>query len=321
MAYPETYLGVDLGGTKLLVGEITAKGEILRSRRYPTGYLTQEAAMELIQNSIADYLENEHPKDAPKPLAMGVGLLGRVDGKNGIWLEIDGQRSTVIPAAKILSERFQMPCFLDNDVRSATKAERRFGAGQGSENMIYINVGTGIAAGIVTGGQLVRGGNFNSGEVGHSASGIADRTPCVCGRPDCVETIASGSGLDKSARLLRSQYPDTALPFPEDGRVFAGDIFALYGKDPLCTRLVDNAAQGIANLIMNLVRVTDPDTVVLGGGVMKSGFLYPKVLERLNKHTIRYVTNGVVLTRLDPAFIGILGAGTNAMEGLNQTKS
>ena len=72
-------------------------------------------------------------------------------------------------------------------------------------------------------------------------------------------------------------------------------------------------------MIMNLVRFSDPDTIVLGGGVMSDGFLYPKVLERLNQHTIRYVTNGIVLTDLDPSFIGLLGACSNAVKGKENT--
>ena len=183
-----------------------------------------------------------------------------------------------------------------------------------------INVGTGIAAGTVSDGRLIFGSHFNAGEVGHTASGIDLRADCVCGRPDCVESVASGLGLDKCARLLAPRFPGTALHIPQNGaRVSAAEIFERYDADPLCKTLADNAAEGLANLIMNLVRMSDPDTIVLGGGVMTDGFLYRKVLERLNPYTIRFVTGGVVLTGLDPAFVGLMGACSNAIKGMEET--
>lgn len=308
------YLGVDLGGTKLMVGEMDEGGKLLRFRKYPSGPLDQRAALALIEQALDDFLDGGRPDSGTA--AIGVGLVGHIDSHTGTWLEIDAKREDALPVARILSERYGLPCFLDNDVRSATKAEMLYGRGRNSKDMIYINVGTGIAAGFVTGGRLVCGGHYNAGEVGHSASGIAFQTPCECGRPDCVEAVASGLGIDRCARLLADRYPGTRLTIPDGGgRVSVAEVFALYDDDQLCRELTDNAAQAIANLIMNLVRFSDPDTIVLGGGVMSDGFLYPKVLERLNQHTIRYVTNGIVLTELDPRYIGLLGACSNAVKG------
>lgn len=77
--------------------------------------------------------------------------------------------------------------------------------------------------------------------------------------------------------------------------------------------LVENASEAIAQLIMNLVRVTDPDTVVLGGGIISDVRFYEKVLSKLNANTMRFVSNGVVITHLNPDFVGLLGAGAVAM--------
>lgn len=313
----KTYLGVDLGGTKLMIGEMTADGTLLRTRKYPSGPLSQHQAMDLIRRSVADFLADARPEDAPPPTAMGVGLVGRIDAERGLWMEIEPGRTAELPVAAQLSDEFGIPCFIDNDVRSATKAEMLYGMGRHSRDLIYINVGTGIAAGIVADGQLIRGSHCNAGEVGHTASGIEQHVPCICGRPDCVEPVASGIGLDKSARLLAPGYPDTRLTIPEDGtRVQAQQVFALCDTDPLCARLIENAASALAHLVMNLVRTTDPDTVVLGGGVVSDGVLYPRILRHIDPYTIRFVTNGVVLTHLDPVYVGVLGACSNAILGL-----
>ena len=77
--------------------------------------------------------------------------------------------------------------------------------------------------------------------------------------------------------------------------------------------VVENAAEALANLIMNLVRVIDPDTVVLGGGIVADGYMHEKILEKLHPTTMRFVSNGVVITKLNPGFIGLLGAGAVAM--------
>lgn len=315
-----SFLGVDLGGTKLLVGEMDAGGSLLAYKKYPSEPLSQTEAMKLITACVDDYLATARPAGAGAPAALGLGLVGRIDARQGVWLGIDPARNEEIPVARLLGGRYGLPCFADNDVRSATKAEMLFGRGRGTRHMVYINVGTGIAAGTVSDGRLIFGSHFNAGEVGHTASGIDLRADCVCGRPDCVESVASGLGLDKCARLLAPRFPGTALHIPQNGaRVSAAEIFERYDADPLCKTLADNAAEGLANLIMNLVRMSDPDTIVLGGGVMTDGFLYRKVLERLNPYTIRFVTGGVVLTGLDPAFVGLMGACSNAIKGMEET--
>lgn len=313
----ETYLCLDFGGTKLLVGEVDKYGNILRHKKYVSGYVNQPAAVEIMKNSVRDYLSTVGWATGKPAVAMGVGMIGRVDSGSGIWHQIDPHRSGQISLAREFELEFGLHCTIDNDVKSATRAERVWGVGRISNNYIYINVGTGIAAGTVVNGHQVRGSHFNAGEVGHTRVGVNTGIICPCGRVDCIERIASGSGLDASARYLRDKYP-TALQFPDDKdtRIDVRDIFYLSRKgDPLCTVLVENAAEGLANLIMNLVRVSDPDTIVLGGGIVSDGYMLEKIHSYLNPQTMRFVSNGVVLTKLNSDFVGLLGAAAVAMEG------
>ena len=308
-----SYLSLDLGGSKLLVGEINDRGEILNYKRYKTGDINQESALKIIKDSIDDFESTIGWATDNRPEAMGIGLIGRVDNKAGIWHQIDTNKTMPLQLARELSTLCNMPCYIDNDVKAATRAEQLWGYGQESDDFIYINIGTGIAAGIVTGGKLIRGGHFNAGEVGHTNVGMKLGLKCICGREDCVELIAAGVGFDKSARLLKDTYTSN-LFIPESERVDVRDVFNLscFG-DELCYCLIENAAWAISSLIMNLVRVTDPDTVVLGGGLLSNGLLYPKIIEHLNQKTVRFVTNGVVLTKLNPDYIGLIGAAAVAM--------
>ncbi len=316
----ETYLGLDFGGTKLLIGEVDSDGKILASKKYSTGYVNQQSATDIIKSSLGDYLRTVGCEDRT-PKAIGIGMIGRVDTTAGRWLQIDLDRSQPIDLAYEIGRTFGIPCYLSNDVKSATTAEQCWGYGRLSKDFIYINIGTGIAAGTVIDGHITRGCHFNAGEVGHTQVGVRTGVKCCCGRLDCVEAIASGSGFDQSARLMRPHYPDSALEIPAYGeRVDVRRIYELARKnDTLCLTLVDNAARGIANLIMNLVRVSDPDTVVLGGGIVSDPMMYNNILKHLHDHTMRFVTNGVVLTRLDPACIGLLGAAAVAMHNTQLT--
>lgn len=309
----ETYVGLDLGGTKLLIGELDAEGNVLNSKKYDTGFFDQQRASEIIKTSLSDYIHTVGW--VGKPAAMGIGLVGRVDTAQGMWLQIDPKRTQPVALAKELTDYFNIPCHIDNDVKAATRAERHFGYGRISRNFIYINVGTGIAAGFIVNGKQIRGSHFNAGEIGHTRVGVNLGLTCGCGRTDCVELIASGLGLDRCARLLSHQL-DTQLHIPEstDERIPTDEIFEWSRQgDPLCVQLVENASQALANLIMNLVRVCDPDTVVLGGGVVSDGYLHALILQKLNPTTIRFVTNGVAITTLNPDSIGLLGAATVAM--------
>ena len=310
----ETYLGLDLGGTKLLIGEVDRYGNILRYKRYDSGFFNQQAAFNIIKTSLDDYISTVGWV-ADKPAAMGVGLIGRVDPNAGVWLQIDPHRTDSIALARELTSLYDIPCRIDNDVKSATRAERVWGVGQFSKNFVYINVGTGIAVGTVVNGRQIRGSHFNAGEAGHMRVGVNVGIRCACGRTDCVETIASGLGFDSCARLLHSRFT-TKLNIPEENgkRVKVEEVISLCREgDPLCTELVKNASEGIANLIMNMIRITDPDTVVLGGSIVANEYIFDRILSCLNQNTMRFVTNGVVLTKLNPQFIGLLGAAAVAM--------
>lgn len=303
----KTYLGFDFGGTKLLVGEMDEKGQILRSKRYETGCAVMEQAVERLLACAADYRDTVGYQGEVQ--AAGVGIVGVSNHRTGEWISMNHIVSgPPVPLADLLSKELGIPAIIDNDVRSATTAEWKLGHGRNSENFIYINVGTGLAAGFVVNGILLRGANNNSGEVGHSVVHIMSEQACICGRYGCVENIVSGGGFSKQAakyglpEVLRADRPNSAdtpklFSLADDG-------------DERAVRIVTQAADTLAALIMNLVRVTDPDTVILGGGVASDGWLLEMVEPRLNPSTMRGVTKGVVLSQFKPEYVGLIGAAS-----------
>lgn len=310
----KTYMGLDLGGTKLLIGELDQDGNILASKSYPTGYHNQDEVVAGVLENIRDYKETVGFKG--EVAAVGMGLVGMIDHRNGLWLSLGAHKEKEIPLAEILSKEFGVPAAIDNDVRSATTAELLLGCGKTSKDFIYINVGTGLAAGFVIDGHLVRGKHDLAGEVGHMSMDMHSDMPCPCDRKGCCEMVVSGVGFTAQARRLKAQYPDTKLVIPEGRKnVFAGDVFRLYDEgDALCKAIVDEAVLTLSALILDLVRVTDPDTIVLGGGLVSNGWLLEKVNAELSKYRIMsHVTGGIRLTDFNPNYVGLIGAAAVAM--------
>ena len=100
----KTYIGVDLGGTKLLVGEMDREGNILRTKRYPSGRLTKPEAMALIQKALDEFLAEKTP--GCEPCAIGIGMVGRIDNRTGTWYEISPDRKDTVEVGSILSARY-----------------------------------------------------------------------------------------------------------------------------------------------------------------------------------------------------------------------
>lgn len=304
----ETVLAVDLGGTKILVGELTKEGEILASKKFPSDVSDQRAATEKIKNALSTYLKER--ESANVITGIGVCVVGRVDTDLGDWIEIHPGLSERIALASELEAMFGYPCRVTNDVSSAAMAENQFGIGAQTKNFVYINIGTGIAARIISEGVLIGGGHFNAGEVGHMVVDIMSDQQCTCGRKGCVELFASGLGMHQQVERWRNSYPETIIANKVNQRVSFEELIEAYEQnDALAQKVIDVALKAAAALTMNLVRVSDPEAVVFGGGVMSNHWFLEHLVTLLNPKTMRFVTKGVHVTELDPQTIALKGAG------------
>lgn len=305
----KTYLGMDVGGTKLLIGEADGAGNVLRSKRYPTGYVTQQQAVQGILEAIDDYRETMG--FAGEVAACGVGIIGRVDHNKGQWIAIGhAPEGEPVPLAEIIGARLGMPCAIDNDVRAAVTAELLLGCGRYSDDFAYLNVGTGLAAGFVCGRQILRGANVNAGEIGHTVVDMHSKQPCGCGRRGCAENAVSGIGF--TYQVQRYNRPD--LLNAETRKADTSRIFAMAAMgDEDCRHIQEYAADTLAQVIMNIVRVTDPDTLVYGGGILSNTAFLQMVKDRLDPETMQGVTNGMRESSFSPQTAGLLGAASLGM--------
>ncbi|MBO0455319.1 ROK family protein [Enterococcus hulanensis] len=307
----QTVLAVDLGGTKILIGEVTPAGEILTSEKYPSTVVDQRSATEKIKAAIKNYLQ-QHSIQGDL-IGIGMCVVGRVDTDRGQWMEIHPGLSDPIFLADEITQTFQLPCWITNDVSGAALAESILGIGQETGNFVYINIGTGIAARVVADHQLIKGGNFNAGEVGHMVVDMRSDDLCTCGRKGCVELFASGLGMHNQTVKFAPDYPNTMLTIEEGKRVTFQELIGAYeANDPLARKVVDQALQAVAALTMNLIRVSDPEAIIFGGGVMNDGWFLNHLVTFLNAKTIRFITKGMRVTTLNPNEVALKGAATLA---------
>jgi len=307
------YIGVDVGPTKILVGAVTQSGAILKSLRFKIEHETQAVTLRSIHNALESFLRDW---DGPAPRAIGIGLVGQIDPQAGIWLEaMNLPIKSPVPFARQVRDRFGIPVALDNDVHAATLAELRWGIGTESNHFIYLNIGTGVSAGLVFGGQLLRGAKNYAGELGHMVV-QPDGVLCPCGRRGCLEPIVSGGGMLARVQQELANHPDSMLHSFGDSLTTHEIFMASDSGDPLAGKLSNDAIQALSTALTNLVNLLNPEWIIYGGGTLSDGWLIDHVRENVQTGPlpmIRKSLKGIIPSQLDPKQVGLLGAACLAM--------
>lgn len=311
----QTILAVDLGGTKVLLGEVDHTGHVLTREKVASDVSSQAAATQLLLKQIEHYFKHH---DTSHIQAIALDVVGRVNSATGVWEEIDPADPHPIALSQQVQDQFHLPCFIGNDVMVGTIAENLLGIGTVTKSFIYLAIGTGIAGRIVLNGQLVNGPDYDAGEFGHMVVDQTSTVQCVCGRYGCVEPLASGLGMSDRTHELYPQYMGkTQLQITPGQRIGTETLFAAYDAgDPLAKRVVDQALLGLANLIMNLTRALNPEAIRLGGGVTTGGWLVAHLQPLLKPLTMRFVREGVKNTALEPNSVALQGCGLYGFERL-----
>lgn len=313
------YIGVDVGATKILVGAVTQTGEILASRRFKMQHDSQAATLKSIHDSLEGFLRDW---DGPRPRAIGIGLVGQIDPQTGDWLEaMNLPIKSPVPLAQQVKDRCGLPVAMDNDVHAATLAELRWGSGTESQDFIYLNIGTGVSAGLVFGGELVRGSKNYAGELGHMVV-QPDGPICPCGRRGCLEPIVSGGGLLARVKEELSNFSESTLTAWGDTLTTHQIFTAADEGDPLASKLSNEAIEALSVALTNLVNLLNPEWIVYGGGTLSDGWLIDRVrgnVETQPLAMIRKSLKGIVPSRLNPDQVGLLGAACLAIS-IGETK-
>jgi glucokinase len=272
---PTHLVGVDLGGTKIHVAVADHTGRLLGETIAPTG---AERGAQLAQRvrAITTDLLLQQQIDPGTIRAVGIGAAGAVDpGNRAFALAPNLGDLQGVNLANLLEEAFGCPVAIDNDVNLAAIGEWRHGLAQGASDFVFIAVGTGIGMGIIANGQLLRGARGAAGEIGFLPFGTDPLHAANQFRGPLEEALA-GDAIARRYNDANGTVEETREVFK---RAFSGDAAA--------ERAVDGEAKYLAQAIVAVHAVLDPDLFILGGGIGSRPELLPLTLPWLERFGVQ----------------------------------
>jgi glucokinase len=278
------FVGVDLGGTNIKAGCITADAEILSKISVPTeGERGQEHVIGRICGAVDSVLEGAgRPRDLVG--GVGIGFPGTLDIKAGVVrypANIPGCRN--IPVVQRVRERTGFPVLLENDANAAAYAEYWVGAARDAGSMVMLTLGTGVGGGIVIDGKVLHGNTDCAGELGHMIIEVNGRK-CGCGKWGCLEAYASATSLVKrfAEAVQAGHLTVLADHFKTGGKVSARDIYeAAIGGDEVSCRLFRETGSYLGMGIVNIMHTLNPARIVLSGGMIAAGDLLMRPIREM----------------------------------------
>ena len=268
---PEFVLALDFGGTKLAAAVVnTTTGKTVALSRKSTPVLQgAEATINTMIEIGWEAIKQSQVKD--QIMRVGISFGGPVNKDRTTVLhshhvaEWDG-----IVLTERISNTFNLPTFMENDANAAALGEWYFGAGERVKNMVYIQVSTGVGAGLILNHQLFRGEAL-AGEFGHITV-LPNGPTCTCGRKGCVESLCSGWAIARDGRdalhRARPNSPLWQLSGGKEENINARMVIDSYRKDdPIAKTILERSFTSLGIGVANMICLFDPEIVVIGGGI------------------------------------------------------
>ncbi len=318
----DVFWGIDIGGTNVKLGLVDSEGEILARGSIPTQIPDGPAALvDRIAATCKGQLEVAGI--APDQVrGMGIGSPGPLDYQNGKLIKTANLTGfDYFPLRAELSEKLTCPAILDNDANMVCWGEFWMGAGKAVSDMILFTLGTGIGGAIVCEGELIHGHYGNGGELGHLIV-FPDGRECGCGQKGCLEAYASANHMVRRLTEALKMGRDSSLKkLHATGRkITSKDIFEADDKgDELAGEMIDGMCKALALASVSLRHATEPQMVVLAGGVSKAGSVltdrivafYDQHMWNLNDDPIEFK---LAVLGDDAGIVGTAGAALHAWE-------
>jgi glucokinase len=272
-------VGVDLGGTNIVVGLLPASGgEVFGLRIRPTdshrgAKFVVDRIVEMVRSAIDDVLR-EHGGVREDVLGVGIGSPGPLDRKAGVVINTPNLGWRNFPLRDLISNAVSLPATLDNDANCATFGEWWLGAGRDVETLVGFTLGTGIGGGIVLNGSIYHGCSDVAGEIGHMTIDSTGRS-CKCGNYGCLEAYASGPAIALRAVEGLQAGVDSILTEMVNGRLDEITAATVYegavAGDPYATEVMKDTAKFLGAGVANIINILNPEMVVIAGGVTRAG--------------------------------------------------
>lgn len=311
-------IGVDVGGTNIRAALCNAQGQILKQHGFGTlAAEGPEIVFQRIVKAIREVLGNSSHVGA-----IALGAPGPLNPWNGVILEAPNLPGMIdFPMKGRLEAEFGLPAFIGNDANLAALGEHRYGAGRGVRDMVYMTISTGIGGGIIADGELYLGWRGFAGEVGHQTL-EAHGPLCNCGNIGCLEALASGPAIARSARDALKAGRESALrSMAQDPEKVTTALVAQAAQqgDALARELFERAGYYVGLGIINLEHILDTEFYVLGGGVATHAWdlFYPSMLATIDRYTMPAMRKGVRVVQAQLGEdVGLVGAAALALDSI-----
>ncbi|MBW1988895.1 MAG: ROK family protein [Deltaproteobacteria bacterium] len=320
------YLGIDLGGTKILSGLVDDDGTVLATELMETQSSRGKGnVLDRVTRS-AEKLAEKARDMGRKVRAVGFGGPGPVDPKEGVLYSPPNLPGwDKVPLAKIMADRLGAPCFLENDANAAALGENLFGAGKGSRYMVYLTVSTGVGSGVISHGTLYSGANGFAAEAGHMTL-LPDGPLCPCGNRGCLEALSSCTAIAREAKEILAR-PEAKTRIRELARNDPDKVTAkLVAQaaeqgDMEAKRIIAKAMEYLGMGVASLVNLLNPEMVVIGGSLANLGdAMFGPVRRAVDRRA--FAVNASAVSIVPAALgdrVGILGAAALAMQRYSPT--
>ncbi len=269
--------GVDLGGTKIYSLVADAEGDVLADdRRLTLAAEGTEAVIDRIVGSVRQALDGANV-DVNAIVGLGISTPGPCDPQRGIVTEAPNLGWFDVPLVDLVSEKLGVPALLENDAAAAAYGEMKFGAARGKSHILYVTLGTGIGGGIIIDGKIYGGASGAAGEVGHIVL-EPDGVLCNCGARGCLEALASGPAIARDAAAAVAEGRGGVMAkLAGDGELTAELVLeAAQQGDEAAKDVIGRAGRYLGLGLVSLLNVFNPESLILGGGLIGLGDLYLK---------------------------------------------
>lgn len=292
--------GIDVGGTTVKCALFLKDGTILEKWEIKTN---TEHDGDRILPDIADTIQaklKEKGIEKSEVEGIGIGLPGPVEenGEISCAENLHWGRKNVEQELGLLTG---MTVKAGNDANVAALGEMWKGSRKGTKNLILVTLGTGVGGGIIINEKIASGAHGAGGEIGHAPVNPYEKKSCNCGNKGCLEQYASATGIARLAReALQSSDKDSVLRGKE--KVTAKEVFDAYKeRDELAGEIVEKFAEYLGYALANFACVSDPDVIVIGGGVSRAGEV---LVECVKRHYEKYAFSACKETPIRLAELG-----------------
>jgi len=311
-------VGVDLGGTNVVVGLVPIEGgEVLGLRTLPTesnrgAKFVVDRIVHMVNDAIAEVVE-AHGTTRAAVAGVGIGSPGPLNRKTGTVINTPNLGWRNFPLRDLISNAVKLPCSLDNDANCATYGEWWLGAGRGTQSLVGFTLGTGIGGGIVLNGEIYHGCSDVAGEIGHMTIDSNGRK-CKCGNYGCLEQYASGPAIALRATEGIEAGAESMLEEMVDGRldeITAATVYeaAVLG-DPYATEVMKDTARFLGSGVASIINILNPQMVVIAGGVTRAGdHLFVPLIAEVRRRAFRSAQECCRIVPAElPGTAGVVGA-------------